>query len=160
MLVSNDTGHAAIGDLLALSDDEWHAGLDLLLNVIRMACAVTPIMERQGGGAIVNISSYNVGEPPFPMSSVSGSLREVMTCWMKTYSDAYGPKGIRMNNVLPGWMENAAGKHGDRSVDSIPLRRLGRMEELGQAIAFLASSGGAYITGQSLRVDDGLARSF
>lgn len=160
-LVVNNTGHAARGDLLALSDEEWHAGLDLImLNVIRMARAVTPIMERQGGGAIVNISSYNAGEPSFPMGSVSGALREALTCWMKLYSDAYGPKGIRMNNVLPGWMENTAGKSGDQFVNSIPLRRLGGMDELGQAIAFLASSGGAYITGQSLRVDGGLARSF
>ena len=157
-LVVNNTGHAAIGELLGISDEDWHGGLDLiLLNVIRMARAVTPVMERQGGGAIVNISSYSVGQP-FPIASVGETLRQGLAGWMKMYADTYGPKGIRMNNVLPGWFENTAGRAGDRFVETIPLRRLGLMKELGGVIAFLASPGGAYITGQNLRVDGGLAR--
>ncbi len=157
-LVVNNTGHAAIGELLAISDDDWHGGLDLiLLNVIRMARAVTPVMERQGGGTIVNISSYSVGQP-FPISSVSEAMRNALAAWMKMYADTYGPKGIRMNNVLPGWFDNTAGRAGDRFIGNIPLRRLGLMSELGGLIAFLASPAGAYITGQNLRVDGGLAR--
>ena len=68
------------------------------------------------------------------------------------YADVYGPKGIRMNNILPGWMENTAGGRGEDFVPAIPLRRLGLMKEVGAVVAFLASEGGAYITGQKQRV--------
>ena len=58
--VVNNTGHPAKGPLLDISDEAWHKGLDLLLlNVIRMARLVTPIMQQQGGGAIVNISTFD-----------------------------------------------------------------------------------------------------
>jgi len=122
-----------------------------------MARAVTPVMVRQGGDAIVNISSYSVGQP-FPIASVSEAMRNALAAWMKMYADTYGPKGIRMNNVLPGWFDNTAGGAGDRFVEKIPLRRLGLMSELGGLIAFLASPAGAYIIGPNLRVDGGLAR--
>jgi NAD(P)-dependent dehydrogenase (short-subunit alcohol dehydrogenase family) len=112
---------------------------------------------RQGGGAIVNISTYSVVQP-FPVASVSEVLRNALAAWTKAYADTHGPMGIRMNNVLPGWFENTAGRLGDHFVPEIPLRRLGLMHELGATIAFLASEGGAYITGQNLRIDGGLAR--
>jgi NAD(P)-dependent dehydrogenase (short-subunit alcohol dehydrogenase family) len=156
-LAVNNTGHPATGELLAINDDDWHTGLDLLLlNVVRMARAVTPIMERQGGGAIVNISTYAAVQPHlrFPVSS---TLRAALAAWTKLYADAHGDKNIRINNILPGSFDNytASSEH----LETIPLRRQGRTEELGQVVAFLASPGGAYITGQSIRVDGGLARA-
>lgn len=155
-LVVNNTGHPPTGELLALTDDDWHTGLDLLLlNVIRMARAVTPVMEKQGGGCIVNISTYAAVQPN-PRFPVSSALRNALAAWTKMYADAYGPKGIRINNILPGSFENYPST--PESLQSIPLRRQGTMKELGQVVAFLASEGGAYITGQNLRVDGGLAR--
>ena len=100
-LVCN-TGHPPKGDLLSISDDEWHDGLDLLLlNVVRLARLVTPAMERQGGGSIVNVSTFGAVEPSlsFPVSS---SLRAGLGAFVKLYADRYAPAGIRMNSVLPG----------------------------------------------------------
>jgi NAD(P)-dependent dehydrogenase (short-subunit alcohol dehydrogenase family) len=155
-LAVNNTGHPAQGDLLAIDDANWHGGLDLLLlNVVRMARAVTPIMECQGGGVIVNISTYAAVQPSlrFPVSSV---LRAALSSWTKLYADAYGSKNIRINNILPGSFDNYPAT--PESIASIPLRRQGRMDELGRVVAFLASPDAAYITGQNLRVDGGLAR--
>lgn len=156
-LVVNNTGHPASGQLLAIDDDGWHAGLDLLLlNVVRMARAVTTIMEQQGGGAIVNISSYAAEQPSlrFPVSS---ALRAALTAWTKLYADQYGSKNIRMNNILPGSFDNYPSP--PEQIAAIPLRRQGHMEELGRVVAFLASDAAAYITGQSIRVDGGLTRA-
>ena len=155
-LVVNNTGHPARGELLEITDQSWHDGLDLLLlNVVRMAQAVTPVMQRQGGGAIVNISTYAAEQPElnYPVSS---ALRAALTAWTKLYTDAYGRFNIRMNNILPGAMENYPAA-ADR-IAAIPLRRQGRMEELGRTVAFLASAGAGYIAGQNIRVDGGLAR--
>lgn len=155
--VVNNTGHPPKGDLLTISDDDWHRGLDLLLlNVVRMARSVTPIMERQGGGAIVNISTYAAFEPDlaFPVSS---SLRAALGGFAKLYSDRYASAGIRMNNVLPGFTESYP--ENPDNVARIPIRRYGSVEEIAGAVAFLVSKDAGYITGQNLRVDGGLSRS-
>lgn len=158
-LVVNNTGHAPLGELLSISDDEWHGGLDLiLLSVLRMARTVTPSNGTPGWWRHVNISSYSVVQAAFPTASVSQVLRSALAAWTKMYADTYGSIGIRMNNSLPGWFENTAGGRGDSFVPEIPLRRLGLMHELGATIAFLASEGGGYITGQNLRIDGGLVR--
>src|SRR5215203_6828527 len=104
--IINSTGHPPSGDILDLTDDEWHEALDLvLLNVVRTARLVTPAMAHQGGGAIVNISTFSAFEPSptFPLSS---SLRAALAGFTKLYSDRYAAEGIRMNNILPGYMEN------------------------------------------------------
>lgn len=155
--VVNNTGHPPKGDLLTISDDDWHRGLDLLLlNVVRVARSVTPIMERQGGGAIVNISTYAAFEPDlaFPVSS---SLRAALGGFAKLYSDRYAGAGIRMNNVLPGFTESYP--ENPDNVARIPMRRYGSVAEIAGAVAFLLSKDGGYITGQNLRVDGGLSRS-
>jgi NAD(P)-dependent dehydrogenase (short-subunit alcohol dehydrogenase family) len=154
--VVNNTGHPAQGELLGIDDDAWHAGLDLLLlNVVRMARAVTPVMQKQGGGSIVNISTY-VAEQPDLRYPVSSTLRAGLTAWIKLYADTYGPDNIRINNVLPGSFDNYPASE-DR-LAAIPLRRQGQMAELGRVVEFLASPASSYITGQNIRVDGGLAR--
>jgi len=155
--VVNNTGHPPKGDLLAISDDDWHLGLDLLLlNVVRMARLVTPIMERQGGGSIVNISTYAAFEPElaFPVSS---PLRAALGDFTKLYADRYAAVGIRMNNVLPGFTESYP--ENAENVARIPMGRYGRVEEIAAAVAFLVSNEAGYVTGQNLRVDGGLSRS-
>ena len=102
--VINNTGHPPKGELLAISDDEWHAGLDLLLlNVVRMARLVTPIMQAQGGGALVNISTFAAFEPSLAFP-VSAALRAALGSFAKLYEDRYATDGIRMNNLLPGYI--------------------------------------------------------
>jgi len=155
--VVNNTGHPAKGDLLSITDADWHNGLDLLLlNVVRMARLVTPVFVQQGHGAIVNISTLWAVEPSlsFPVSS---SLRAALANFTKLYADKYAESGIRMNNVLPGFIENY--DVSDDVRETIPMKRAGRVNEIAKTAAFLLSEDAGYITGQNIRVDGGLTRS-
>jgi NAD(P)-dependent dehydrogenase (short-subunit alcohol dehydrogenase family) len=146
--VVNSTGHPASGEVLELTDGQWHEALDLVvLNVVRIARLVTPAMLRQGGAAIVNVSTFSAFEPSptFPLSS---SLRAALAGFTKLYADRYAAEGVRMNNVLPGYIERL-----------IPMRRRGSVAEIAKTAAFLISEDSSYITGQNIRVDGGLTRS-
>jgi len=153
----NSAGHGPRAPILELTDDDWQTGMETyLLNVIRPTRLVAPIMKRQQSGAIVNISSAWVFEPSemFPTSAV---FRAGLAAFTKIFCDTHAPFNIRMNNVLPGWIDSLPAK--DERRDSVPLRRYGTSEEIAATIAFLASDDAAYITGQNLRVDGGLTRS-
>lgn len=154
--VVTNTGHPPKGDILAISDDDWHTGLDLLiLPVARMARLVTPIFEAQGSGAVVNISTFSALEPSpsFPVSSV---LRAGLAGYVKLYSDRYAKVGIRMNNVLPGFMDNYPST--PEIVAKIPMKRYAKVQEVAKTVRFLLSDDAGYITGQNLRVDGGITR--
>jgi NAD(P)-dependent dehydrogenase (short-subunit alcohol dehydrogenase family) len=155
--VANSAGHPPKGDLLDLTDDQWHTGLDVaLLNVVRISRLVTPVMERQGGGAIVNISTFAAFEPDL-LFPISGAMRAGLGAFAKLYSDRYAKAGIRMNNVLPGYIDSLPEKEERRA--KIPLGRYGRESEIADTVAFLLSDSAGYITGQNLRVDGGLTRA-
>jgi NAD(P)-dependent dehydrogenase (short-subunit alcohol dehydrogenase family) len=155
--VVNNTGHPPKGDLLSVRDDEWHTGLDLLLlGVVRMARLVTPLMLAQGGGAVVNISSFAAAEPGLD-TPVSSTLRAALGSFAKLFTQRYGSQGLRMNNILPGWIDTypvAADV-----VGTIPAGRPGTAEEVARAAGFLLSPEASYIAGQSLLVDGGLVRA-
>ncbi len=152
------TGHPARGDLLSIADHDWHGGMDLmLLNVVRIARLVVPLMQAQGGGAFVNISTYAAREPSLDYA-LSSSLRSAAGAFAKLFAERYAPDNIRMNCILPGFIDSFAVPSGIAA--SIPLRRAGSVAEIAQTAAFLLSDGGAYITGQSICVDGGLTRSF
>ena len=151
------TGHPPKGTLLEISDADWAKGLDLIiLNVLRTVRLLTPIMERQGGGAIVNISTYAAFEPEpyFPISCV---LRAGLASLAKLYADQYAKANIRMNTVMPGFIDSLPEKEVFKA--RIPLRRYGRVDEIAKTAAFLLSEDAGYITGQSIRVDGGITRS-
>jgi len=155
--VVNSAGHGPKGDLLALSDADWQRGMDFyLLNVVRMARLVTPLMQQQRRGAIVNVSTYATFEPEaaFP---TSGVFRAGLAAFTKLYADQYAADGLRMNNVLPGFIDSLPEKAERR--ERIPMGRYGRADEVAELIAFLASARSSYITGQNIRIDGGLTRS-
>lgn len=153
----NSAGHGPRAPILDITDDEWHRGMEVyLLNVIRATRLVTPFMQKRQGGAIINISSAWTFEPSdlFPTSAV---FRAGLASFTKIFTQTYASENIRMNNVLPGWIDSLPGT--DERRESVPLKRYGTSEEVAATIAFLASEGAAYITGQNLRVDGGVTRS-
>lgn len=153
----NSAGHGPRAGVLELTDEQWHTGLDVyLMNVIRPTRLVAPHMQAQKSGAIVNISTAWAFEPSamFPTSAV---FRAGLAAFTKLFTDSYAASNVRMNNVLPGWIDSLPAT--DERRDSVPMKRYGKAEEIAATIAFLVSDGAGYITGQNIRVDGGLMRS-
>ncbi|WP_407519605.1 SDR family oxidoreductase [Methylobacterium oryzisoli] len=153
----NSAGHGPRAPITAITDEQWHTGLDVyLLNVVRAVRLVAPVMQAQKAGAIINISTAWAFEPSpqFPTSAV---FRAGLAAYTKLFADACAADNVRMNNVLPGWIDSLPATEERRQ--GVPMGRYGRSEEIAATIAFLASEGAAYITGQNIRVDGGLMRS-
>ncbi|CAH0339523.1 SDR family oxidoreductase [Rhizobium sp. CECT 9324] len=153
----NSAGHGPRAQILEITDEDWHKGIDVyLLNVIRPTRLVTPIMQAQKSGVIINISTAWAFEPSamFPTSAVA---RAGLAAFTKIFADTYAAENIRMNNVLPGWIDSLPATEERR--DGVPMKRYGTSEEVAATVAFLASSGAGYITGQNIKVDGGLTRS-
>ena len=134
-----------------------HSGMDYyLMNVVRMTRIVTPIMQAQGNGSIVNISTYATFEPEalFP---TSGVFRSALAGYTKLFTDRFAADNLRMNNVLPGFIDSLPEK--DERRERIPMQRYGSVAETSELIAFLASQRSSYITGQNIRIDGGITRS-
>jgi len=155
--VVNCTGHGPKGPIMEISDDDWHLGMDYyMLNVVRMARLVLPIMQKQGSGSIVNISTFAAFEPDpdFPTSAV---FRASLATYTKLFSNQYAAEGIRMNNILPGFIDSLPEK--PERTARIPAARYARVRELSETVAFMISDASSYVTGQNLRVDGGLTAS-
>jgi NAD(P)-dependent dehydrogenase (short-subunit alcohol dehydrogenase family) len=153
----NSGGHGPRKPILEITDDDWHKGMDVyLLNVIRPTRLVTPHMQKQKAGAIINISTAWAFEPSsmFPTSAV---FRAGLASYTKVFADTYAADNIRMNNVLPGWIDSLPATEERRQ--TVPMKRYGKSEEIAATVAFLASEGAGYITGQNIRVDGGITRS-
>ena len=153
----NSAGHGPRASILDITDEDWHKGMEIyFLSAVRPARLVAPIMAAQGGGAIVNISTAWAFEPSemFPTSAV---LRAGLANFTKIFADTYAAKNIRMNNVLPGWIDSLPATEERRG--SVPMGRYGKAQEVAATIAFLLSDGAGYITGQNIRVDGGVTRA-
>jgi NAD(P)-dependent dehydrogenase (short-subunit alcohol dehydrogenase family) len=153
----NSAGHGPRAPVLELTDEQWHAGMDVyFLNAVRPTRLVTPIMRAQGGGAIVNVSTFAAFEPD-PVFPTSGVFRAGLAAFTKLFADAHAAENIRMNNVLPGFIDSLPEHEQFRS--RIPMARYGTVEEVSALISLLASDEAAYITGQNIRIDGGITRS-
>ena len=113
-------------------------------------------MQKQKNGSIINISTFAVFEPEstFP---TSGVFRSGLASFTKLYSNEYAKDNIRINNILPGFIDSLPEK--DEFKKRIPLQRYGKVSEISSLIELLASEGGSYITGQNIRVDGGITKS-
>lgn len=155
--VLNHTGGPPKGDLLTLTDDEWRQGNELIMmSVVRIARLVTPYMLAQGKGSIVNITTFAALEPTLAFP-VSCTYRAAVAAYTKLYADRYAEAGIRMNSVLPGYIDSL--DHKPETALSIPMKRVGTVEEIAKTVAFLMSDDAGYITGQNIRVDGGVTKS-
>lgn len=153
----NSAGHGPRKAVLDLTDEDWQVGMEVyFLNVVRPLRLVAPIMAEQGGGAVVNISTAWAFEPSamFPTSAV---FRAGLAAFTKIFADEWASKGIRINNVLPGWIDSLPQVEERRA--GVPMQRYGTSAEIAATVAFLLSEGAGYITGQNLRVDGGLTRA-
>lgn len=144
------------GDLLDISEEDWDQAHRMVLKpVIHLAKAVTPIMQKQGHGSFLNITTFSAFEPSltFPTSSV---YRVGVSSFTKLYSDRYAADNIRMNCLLPGFTDSL--DLPQKFADMAPMGRLAKAEEQAKAAAFLLTDDSSFITGQSLRSDGGLTR--
>ena len=138
----NSAGHGPRDQILKITDEQWHNGLDTyLMNVIRPSRLVAPIMAQQKGGAIINISTAWTFEPS-PMFPTSAVFRAGLAAFTKIFADQYAADNVRMNNVLPGWIDSLPAteerrqngadaavwhKRGDRCDDHLPCVRRRRI---------------------------------
>lgn len=153
----NSAGHGPRAPILELTDEDWHNGMNVyFLNVVRSTRLVAPIMQKQKAGVIINISTFAAFEPD-PVFPTSGVFRAGLAAYSKLFADQFAADNVRMNNVLPGFIDSLPEKEEFRS--RIPMQRYGKTEEVSDVVAFLASAGAGYITGQNIRVDGGITRS-
>jgi NAD(P)-dependent dehydrogenase (short-subunit alcohol dehydrogenase family) len=152
----NSAGHGPRAPLLDLTDEDWHLGMEVyFLNVVRPTRLVTPLMQKQKAGVIINISTFAALEPD-PAFPTSGVFRAGLAAYTKLFADRYAADNVRMNNVLPGLIDSLPEK--DEFRRRIPMGRYGRTDEVSALVGFLASDGAGYITGQNLRIDGGITR--
>ena len=153
----NSAGHGPRAPVLELTDEQWHQGMEVyFLSAVRPTRAVTPVMVRQKAGVIINISTFATFEPD-PVFPTSGVFRAGLAAFTKLFADRYAAENVRMNNILPGFIDSLPEKEEFRA--KIPMGRYGRVAEIAGVISFLASDAAGYITGQNLRVDGGITRS-
>ena len=133
----NSAGHGPRKPILDLTDEDWHTGIDVyFLNAVRPMRLVTPIMQKQKAGAIINISTAWAFEPSamFPTSAVA---RAGLAAFTKIFADTYAADNVRMNNVLPGWIDSLPGTEERR--ESVPMQRYGKSEEIAATVAATSS---------------------
>lgn len=155
--VVNNAGYIPKGDFFELTDENWHEGLDIVIGSVNsMLKLITPIFQAQGGGSVVNISTFAAYEPSavFP---ISACMRAALGSYIKLYADRYAKDNIRINNVLPGFVDSKPVN--EKFIKDIPMGRYGKVEEIAKTVRFLLSEDASYTTGQNIRVDGGITRS-
>ena len=153
------------GNVMDITDDQWRASFEsVFLGAVRLARVVAA--QLSDGGAIAFVLSTSVRSPIAGLA-VSNGLRPGLAMVAKTLADELGPRGIRVNGLLPGrvstqrTLQLLPEEHVRRGVaETIPLRRFAEPEEFGRAAAFLLSPAASFITGTMLPLDGGALRTF
>jgi NAD(P)-dependent dehydrogenase (short-subunit alcohol dehydrogenase family) len=173
-------GGPRFNGFLEVDDDTWAATIEFnLFSAVRACRAAIPMMVEQGEGAIVNVSTYNARQPERDVLDYAAAKAALINL-TKSLAREFGPAGIRVNVVAPGaiWSESwfDTGRWADRicaerglnredipeaipKLMDIPLGRFGRVDEVVDAIIFLASPASSYITGAEILVDGGVTKS-
>ncbi|RVX42451.1 3-oxoacyl-[acyl-carrier protein] reductase [Nonomuraea polychroma] len=157
VLVANATGPQP---LIALPDLTWEAHLDQLRFFVKsptlLVQAVLPGMRERGGGRVIQIGS-DVVDRNLPGMSAYIAAKGAQHALTEAWARELGPYGITVNVVAPGWIpvERHAGLDQSGYLEEVPLRRMGTPEDVAAAVSFLASDGGAFITGQRVTVNGG-----
>lgn len=170
ILVTNGGG-PPVKPFTDTNDDEWHTWFNnTFMSVVRAIKAVTPLMQKNKWGRIINITSVSV-KAPIENLIYSNSLRLGVVGLAKTLAAELGPFGITVNNVAPGYhltdgleriikiKVDAGMKHEDvldQWNEKIPLRRIGVPDDLAGLITFLASDKASYLTGATIQVEGGM----
>ncbi len=141
-------------------DEAWQAAFgSVFLGAVRLSRALAAALTEGGSIAFVLSSSVRV---PIPALAISNGLRPGLAGFAKTLADELGPRGIRVNGLLPGWIATdrmrELGPATDAMADGIPLRRIGEPAEFGRAAAFVLSPAASYLTGTMLPVNGGALR--
>jgi 3-oxoacyl-[acyl-carrier protein] reductase len=163
ILVIN-TGGPPTGGILDVTDAQWQEGFQSLwMGAVEGIRAAAPVMKAGKWGRIILITSVYAREP-MPWLTISSGLRAGMLALTKTVSLELAEHGVTVNSVLPGYHDTERLREfkipQEQMTSQIPAKRLGRPEELGALVTFLASDRGAYITGQSIAIDGGWMKGF
>jgi 3-oxoacyl-[acyl-carrier protein] reductase len=160
----NNSGGPPRGPALDVDDESLESAVALLLlSAVRVTNLCLPHLRRSAAGRVINIESSTVKEPADNLA-LSNAVRPGVVGWAKTLSREVGPDGITVNTIAPGRIdtERLAEVYPDGPTEAdlktIPLRRLGRPDEIASVVCFLASDAGSYVTGTVIPVDGGLIR--
>jgi len=174
ILITN-AGGPPTGPFEMTGDDDWDVAYQLtLMSAVRLIHEALPALKASGRGRIVNLTGYGVKEPMTDLV-VSDSVRAGVTVMAKTIASDLGPFGITVNNIAPGPIMTdrliaihaararslgiTADEQFKRFAETVPVRRMGRPEEIGDLCAYLCSLQAGYLTGQSIVVDGGINRA-
>jgi NAD(P)-dependent dehydrogenase (short-subunit alcohol dehydrogenase family) len=166
-ILVNNAGITFRYDALTMTEDQWHAAMDVDVKGVWLCCKYAiPHMQAQGGGAIVNISSVHArttGAKYFPYAAAKAAVLGLT----RNLALDFGPQNIRINAICPGWVRTEAVQEWiDSQPDPVayekrilsfqPVRRIGSPEEVANLVAFIASDEASYMTGAELVIDGGL----
>jgi 3-oxoacyl-[acyl-carrier protein] reductase len=170
----NNAGGPPPGGFATMSDADWRVAFELtLMSAVRVTRALVPDMRAQRWGRIINLASYSVKQP-IPDLVLSNSLRLGVVGWAKSIAAPLAADNVLVNTIATGWVrservEQMIASRAARSETTpvaaeaaisrrIPLGRLGKVEEVGDVVAFLASERASYITGTVIPVDGGIVQ--